>query len=197
MNNFGFGGANAHVIMEEPPSASECQAMAPGLNSSLTDRSQISKLVKQESGLGKTKRILVLSATAEESLKLQVEDFLDYLRQRPEVFYRSLLGSLALTLGQRRSNFPWRIAMNVASVGEAIKMIQHGDVTPKRSTEIRIGFIFTGQGSQWYAMGRELMQTYPNFASTIETADGILRKLGAQWSLTGEATSQLLGLQCG
>ena len=197
VNNFGFSGANAHVIMEEPPGLFERQAAAAGPNDSIADGNQFSRLIKQQSALGKTRRILVLSATAEETLKTKVGDLLAYLRSRPELFYRGLLGSLALTLGQRRSIFPWRIAMNVGSLGEAIQIIQRGEAIPKQSsTKIRTGFIFTGQGSQWYAMGRELMETYPIFASAIETADRTLWKLSAQWSLAGEDILQTLSLGC-
>ncbi|CAL3970576.1 unnamed protein product, partial [Diplocarpon coronariae] len=47
----------------------------------------------------------------------------------------------------------------------------------------RIGFIFTGQGAQWYAMGRELFDAYPIFAATMERIDRYLTKLGANFSL--------------
>jgi acyl transferase domain-containing protein len=36
--------------------------------------------------------------------------------------------------------------------------------------------VFTGQGAQWHAMGRELVKTYPVFALTIEVADGVFER---------------------
>jgi acyl transferase domain-containing protein/NADPH:quinone reductase-like Zn-dependent oxidoreductase len=46
--------------------------------------------------------------------------------------------------------------------------------------------VFTGQGAQWYAMGRELITTYPVFGASIKEADAILKDLGADWSLMEE-----------
>lgn len=60
-------------------------------------------------------------------------------------------------------------------------------VTPQRSTTApRIAYIFTGQGAQWQAMGRGLVETYPVFASTIRAAEHCLDILGARWSLSDE-----------
>lgn len=71
-------------------------------------------------------------------------------------------------------------------------------VTPQRSTTApRIAYIFTGQGAQWHAMGRELVETYPVFSSTIRTAEDCLNALGADWSLSDElakdAVTSLIG----
>lgn len=49
----------------------------------------------------------------------------------------------------------------------------------------RIGFVFSGQGAQWHAMGRELINTYPVFREALQEADSHLRELGATWSLVG------------
>lgn len=46
--------------------------------------------------------------------------------------------------------------------------------------------MYTGQGAQWHAMGRELMQAYPVFSKTMEDADRCLRDLGAEFSLIEE-----------
>lgn len=52
--------------------------------------------------------------------------------------------------------------------------------------EPRIGFIFTGQGAQWHAMGKELMDAYPVFSSTMKRIDECLADLGATFSLIDE-----------
>ena len=49
-----------------------------------------------------------------------------------------------------------------------------------------LAFVFTGQGAQWYAMGRELIAVYPAFGHSLETTDLCLRELGACWSLLGK-----------
>ncbi|CAL3970577.1 unnamed protein product, partial [Diplocarpon coronariae] len=67
-----------------------------------------------------------------------------------------------------------------------IPALASNDTSSSRSVgEPRIGFIFTGQGAQWYAMGRELFDAYPIFAATMERIDRYLTKLGANFSLLG------------
>ena len=60
------------------------------------------------------------------------------------------------------------------------------DVPVKSGEHPKIGFIFTGQGSQWPTMGKSLYRTYPAYALTVRKADQILIKLGASWSLIDE-----------
>lgn len=140
---------------------------------------------------------MVLSATEKASLELQAANLLAYLRLRPEYFYRDRLKSLALTL-QRRSLFPWKLAVPCSTQVEFMNVLGNAQVMPQRSTTApRIAYIFTGQGAQWHAMGRELVQTYPVFSSTIRAAEDLLNALGAGWSLSHElskdAATSLIG----
>ena len=93
------------------------------------------------------------------------------------------LDSIAYTLGQRRSNFPWVAAQPTQTVSGLIKAIQFGRFQPKRSGEPpRLGFVFTGQGAQWHAMGRELIEAYPVYKACLLEAGEYLTDFGATWS---------------
>ena len=58
---------------------------------------------------------------------------------------------------------------------------QRGPTTP------RAAFVFSGQGPQWWAMGRELLDQEPVFRAAIERCDDAVRPL-ADWSLIEELT---------
>lgn len=57
------------------------------------------------------------------------------------------------------------------------------------ANQARLGFVFSGQGSQWQAMGQELMRDFSVFATVIEESDICLQELGSTWSLKGEETA--------
>ncbi|PQE07313.1 polyketide synthase protein [Rutstroemia sp. NJR-2017a WRK4] len=110
-----------------------------------------------------------------------------YLEQRPEAFQNGLLRDLAYTLGQRRSNLSWKVAIPAQASCELIPELVSSTMTPLRAvTPPKLGFIFTGQGAQWYAMGKELMESYPTFSSTMFKIDECLNKLHAGFSLLEE-----------
>ncbi|PQE28358.1 hypothetical protein CJF30_00008077 [Rutstroemia sp. NJR-2017a BBW] len=172
VNNFGFGGTNAHAVLERGPPASA---------SSITAQKSL------EIPAHTRKMIFVLSANDEESLRKQMKMLVLYLEQRPEAFQIGLLRDLAYTLAQRRSNLSWKVAIPAQASCELIPKLVSSATTPLRAVNPpKLGFIFTGQGAQWYAMGRELMESYPIFSSTMFKIDECLNKLHAGFSLLEE-----------
>lgn len=112
-----------------------------------------------------------------------------YLEQRPEIFQNDLMSNVAYTLGQRRSLMQWRVAISSDSSFSLIQALNGGKVSPVRETgPPRIGLVFTGQGAQWNAMGRELYDQYPVFASSLDACDRHLDSLGASFSLICTST---------
>ena len=138
----------------------------------------------------KIRFLFVLSANSERSVKTQMSDLQTYLEQRPETLELSVMGKLAYTLCQRRSFLTWKVAVSAATSSELIHKLSNPDLRPMSAFRApKISFVFTGQGAQWYAMGRELLKIYPAFASTIQLADKYLQSLGASWSLIGTTRS--------
>lgn len=126
-----------------------------------------------------------------------MENITYYLEQRPAIFENSLMGNLAYTLGERRSHLPWKVAVATSASHELIPILASQSIVPIRSAaEPKIGFIFTGQGAQWHAMGKELMDVYPVFASTMKEIDGYLAEFGADFSLIRMLTSYPLCPKC-
>jgi acyl transferase domain-containing protein len=166
VNNFGFGGTNAHVVLERAPFLKKYEG-----DNSPEQAVQLRKL-------------FVLSANDKPALESMMQKIGIYLEQRPEIFQNDLMSNVAYTLGQRRSLLQWRVAISAPTSFELIQALNAGKLTPARETEApRIGFIFTGQGAQWNAMGRELYEQYPVFAATIDACDKCLAAFGAPFSL--------------
>lgn len=106
---------------------------------------------------------------------------------------------LAYTLSQRRTHLQWRTFSIASSLNQLSQLLGDPDsdaVVRQATKQLRIGFIFTGQGAQWPKMGLELM-SYTCFRESIETADQFLHaKCGCPWSVReelgkGKSTSQL------
>ena len=131
--------------------------------------------------------LFLLSANDRESLSKTVALLADYLYERPAPLFPDLLRSLAFTLGQRRTTFPWKVAMQARDQYDLLQQLKNVALTATRSIEQpRIGLVFTGQGSQWPRMGAQLYFTYPTYASAIQKADRVLTGFGASWSLITE-----------
>ena len=130
-------------------------------------------------------QVFMLSAKDEGTTLEMAKNLRDYLHsQRCESDENEFLKRLAFTLSSRRTVFPWRVAIpaqTVKGLTEALDTVKpaHGSKAP------RLGFVFNGQGAQWYAMGRELMSAYPVFNRSLQQGDEYLKTLGAPFSLIG------------
>ena len=130
-------------------------------------------------------RVFFLSAADKGSIKLLIARFASYLTRKGSE-KDELLNDLAFTLSMRRSLLEWGVAVPARTPEELMASIQSEDLEPiRRSKQPQISFVFTGQGAQWHAMGRELMINYSVFRSTIQEAEICLTNLGANWSLIG------------
>ncbi|TLD14962.1 hypothetical protein PspLS_10834 [Pyricularia sp. CBS 133598] len=166
VNNFGFGGTNGHVVIQAAP---------------YTAKEELSNVLEKQH------RMFVFTANDKESLAAVMQGVVIYLERRPEVFEGALMRNVAYTLGQRRSLLQWRAAIHSKHSLELIDGLNDKRAMVRRESEaVRLGFVFTGQGAQWWAMGRELYEQYPVFTASIDMADSCLADMGATWSLVNE-----------
>ncbi len=170
VNSFGFGGSNAHVILEGPPAA------APQADS-------IDEVEADEPVL------FTLSAKTKDALLAYADTYADFLGDP-----QTALPAVAAAQARTRSHYDQRLAM-VASSTEQLRDALRDLARGSEPESLRIGvktpglsnvaFVFSGQGPQWWGMARELLSESPVFRQTVERVDAELRK-HADWSVLEE-----------
>lgn len=151
----------------------------------ITD-SSITNSLSENSDQALSSKVFILSAKDEQAALKMVSNLKQHLLEIQPDDERKYLDNLAYTLGQRRTRFPWVASHSARSIIELIQAIDSVRMKPTKATDTpRIGFVFTGQGAQWWAMGRELIEAYPVYKETILEAESYLREFGCEWSLIG------------
>jgi len=159
VSSFGFTGTNAHVLIEEAP---QPQAALPEGDADATDRPE-----SQAAQVG----VLPLSARSPEALLAVAQRYESWLTANPDVD----LADVCLTAGRGRSHFEHRAALVVDSVQAAreglAELVQNrlrpGVVRGEHTNHPTTAWLFTGQGSQYPGMARELFHAEPVFADTV------------------------------
>ncbi|KGO62596.1 Acyl transferase/acyl hydrolase/lysophospholipase [Penicillium expansum] len=138
-------------------------------------------------------KVFLLSAFDEDGVKRNAGEFAKYLNRRTtqSVLPDHLLDDLSFTLSKKRSQFLWKSFVMASSVKElAWNLSESNFAKPARNTRVpEVEFVFTGQGAQYQAMGRELM-IYPVFQESVEEASEYIRRLGSPWSLLDELLTE-------
>lgn len=130
-------------------------------------------------------RVFTLSAKDQSTTLAMIKNLQDYLRSMEQPYDEDeFLENMAFTLDSRRTFFPWLAAVPAQNLSGLIEGL--GGLKPAQALKTpRLGFVFNGQGAQWFAMGRELISAYPIFKESLEQGDAYLKDLGAPFSLMG------------
>ncbi|KAI2620578.1 hypothetical protein GGR54DRAFT_105320 [Hypoxylon sp. NC1633] len=179
VNSFGFGGANAHAILEsyEPEQP------------------------QQDVSVSTIFSPFVFSAASKTSLLAYLSNFLEFLQANS---HNIRLQDLGYTLHSRRTCFQVTLALTASTVDELCDKIRstleeaRGDAgrvatrrvalrSSRRGKPSMLG-VFTGQGAQWAGMGSQLLKTSKAARKTIERLELRLAQLPTSdrpaWSLT-------------
>ncbi|MBV8790265.1 MAG: type I polyketide synthase, partial [Mycobacterium sp.] len=149
VSSYGFSGTNVHAIVEQAPEPDAPADVPSAVQGPL---------------------MFPLSATSADGLRRTAARLADWIDAHESDFAPTDLG---YTLARRRAHRSVRaavIAGSLEELTEGLREVAHSDF-PYQST---VGqddrgpvWLFSGQGSQWAAMGAELLATEPVFAATV------------------------------
>ncbi|PHH71414.1 hypothetical protein CDD80_5297 [Ophiocordyceps camponoti-rufipedis] len=173
VNCFGFGGTNAHVILDEAP-AYLSERMLFGHHSSVDGPLSPTDLAPREGP-----RLFCYSSHEKGGILRNVESHLEFLERRETAGSGTCLRDYSYTLGCRRSVMEWRGFVVADSLVDLASKARNMTVERSgRNQAPRIGFLFCGQGAQWAQMGIELL-TFKVFRQSLKEAADYLADLVA------------------
>ncbi len=174
VNSFGFGGANAHVVLE---SGTFDQRLAIDRDSAPVP--------------------LLLSGRNEAALRDSARDYARLLQRSTAVEYPDIAYSAAL----HRDWHPQRLIAFGADTGSIIRSLTayaDGEPVDQISSGValadasRPAFVYSGNGSQWSNMGRTLLQHDDIFHAAVQTVDDLFSRYG-DYSILSELLSNESG----
>ncbi|KAL9605858.1 MAG: hypothetical protein Q9179_000968 [Wetmoreana sp. 5 TL-2023] len=192
VNSFGFGGSNAHAILEEYRETHSSKTIA-------------SKPEAQHALFTP----FVFSAVSEASLADQMQAYSEYLKTHNDIS----ASDLAWTLQLRRSQLPIKTVVSAATIEELISKIDEKLAGAREKPGTTLGTrsnikiskphalgVFTGQGAQWPAMGAHLIRSSDFVRRKVEALNESLATLPPsdrpKWNLqeqmlAGDDTSRI------
>ena len=158
VSSYGLSGTNVHAILEQAPETASDEAAVGSATASL---------------------LFPLSSTSADELRRTAGRLADWVQAHSgEV----ALPDLAYTLARRRAHRPVRTAVIASSgheLAQALREVADGDTpyVPAVGQDDRGPvWVFSGQGSQWAAMGADLLTTEPVFAAAVAQAEPLIAR---------------------
>lgn len=155
---FGFGGTNAHAVLEAIPPVEPLQSPSSSA------------------------MVLPISARSPDALAELAHLYADSLLDCDA----HQAGEICAAAALRRTHHPHRLAVVAATPEKLIGQLRRGPALLERTGlhgEARaLAFVFSGQGSQWVKMGADVLGSQPLVRREVEACDAVVRSLGG-WSL--------------
>ncbi|MNX28828.1 Phthiocerol/phenolphthiocerol synthesis polyketide synthase type I PpsA [compost metagenome] len=198
VNSFGFGGANAHVILQTPDATPAAQASNPATIPATFPTSHPANIPAAiPAATAPSPAVpLIVSARTPQALKAAARDMARHLQASPG----STLYDIAYQAALKRERHEHRALAWCSDRGEAADLLQrYADDEEAFAVQTAEGlpdpqgpvFVYSGNGSQWAGMGSRLLDS-PVFRAAIDDVDALFAPL-AGYRLADELAGQLDG----
>jgi acyl transferase domain-containing protein/acyl-CoA synthetase (AMP-forming)/AMP-acid ligase II/acyl carrier protein len=161
VNSLGIGGTNCHLILEE-------------FEREKVETQQSLQAARFSSGVQSKQLptyLLTLSAKSQTALSELAKSYQQYLVNHPHIS----LADLCFT-AHKRHNFNYRLGIVFQDKTNLLQQLNDVGIIHELSLhQNKIVFLFTGQGSQYLNMGRELYSTQPVFKEALDKCAEILK----------------------
>ncbi|WP_063806777.1 hybrid non-ribosomal peptide synthetase/type I polyketide synthase [Streptomyces regalis] len=161
VNAFGFGGTNAHAVLEEAPGRTASASPVAG-----------------------GPHLLTLSARSADALRASAADLAAHVRAHPDLPE----ADICATVNTARDDGPCRLAVVAdGDLADRLEAARTADFTVARSSRPRTVFLLPGQGAQRPGQGRALYRSAPVFREVLDEASSltgpVLGRSLAEWCL--------------
>ncbi|WP_437184779.1 type I polyketide synthase, partial [Streptomyces tanashiensis] len=165
VSSFGIGGTNAHVVLE--------QDSAPRPAGREADTETATDAADGSAPEARTVLVPVSGRTAD-GLRGQAGRLAPFVEGRPDLSVADTAYSLATTRAQLAHRAVLVATDRDRLAADLRALAESGEASPGTVTGTpvagKLAFLFTGQGSQWAGMGRELAATHPVFRDAFDAA---------------------------
>jgi acyl transferase domain-containing protein/acyl carrier protein len=174
VSSFGMTGTNTHIVLEEAPTSAVAH--------------------KERELVDGQAQLLVLSACNPQALYALAQAYQQFLLTAENE--STELVDICYTASVRRTHHDYRLALVARSRAEMAERLKHYQEEVETSGARRCTsnlqhkpvFVFPGQGSQWFGMGRRLLEQEPVFRDALERCEQAMRPY-TDWSLLDILTS--------
>ncbi|MCB0085475.1 MAG: type I polyketide synthase, partial [Caldilineaceae bacterium] len=174
ISSFGLSGTNVHIVLEEAPQR-PATASTPVV------------VRAEEATTDAAAHLLTLSAKSEAALQAMAQRYAVFLATPPAADVD--LGDICYTSHTGRNHYSHRLSVTAASLAEMQQTLAAYAATPGdqlgdaiatghvgKTQKPKIAFLFTGQGSQYPGMGRELYASEPIFRAVLDRCEPIVQE---------------------
>jgi iterative type I PKS product template protein len=158
VNNFSAAGGNSALLIEDAPKLPAVEGTDP-----------------------RSTHIVTVSAKTPASLKGNIESLIAFLDQNSHS-QDLILPTLSYTTTARRAHYPHRVAVQGSDLQHIKaglrKALEHGNGVTRCRGAPPITFAFTGNGSQYIGMGKQLLEHFPSFRADMHRFDQMLQRQG-------------------